>query len=121
MTNALHVICHHEGISFRGLHPIDAKRGLYLSECWIVNGDPAQLKGGYLYFHESSSKRAEFAAQILDVKPHPHSSGTTGIAFEIQRIRGAGQLWRGSKPTQKLPHGGIVAVDRLDVPMQVAA
>lgn len=107
--NEVHLICHPEGFSFRGLSPIDCAIGVYRSADWLFPGqDALKLKGGYLYFHDSSAKRSTFAGQILDVVPVEVTKTHIRVAFVVQRIKEAGVPWRGKKPTQKNPTGGIV-------------
>ena len=108
---ALHTICHREGLGYRGLHAIDRKDGLYLSECWSIrDADPESLIGGRLFFHESSYKAAGFAAEIISIAPWPMRKGRAGIAFTVRRLASAGQYWRGRTPSPSRPHGGIVDV-----------
>lgn len=111
MIKAIHMICHREGGSSRGLHTT-ATDELYRSECWqIRNGDPQLLVNGYIYFHESSNKPAYLAGRIMDVEPWPLASGKMGIAFMILIQSEIGQSWRGTKPSPKRPHGGIIDAD----------
>ena len=110
---AIHFICHSgEGKNWRGLHAIDRSQGIYLSECWIIrDGDPQSLVGGWLYLHDTSYRGAGFAAKILGIEKCTTKNKQPGLAFRIQRVKGAGQRWRGNTPTQSRPHGGIVEAD----------
>lgn len=106
---AIHTISHHDGRTFRGLHVVDRLRGEYRSESWsITDGNPRDLVGGWLYFHDSSYSRATFAAQIIDVIAIQGKSPSNRVAFRILRSPTAGQPWRGRTPSQRVPHGGIV-------------
>lgn len=109
LVNELHTICHHEGTRFKGLFLLDIEQGLYRSENWpISSGDPYSLKGGSLYFHDSSAKRSTFAAKIIEVIPVQETRSNLLVALVVRRKTEAGVPWRGKKPTQKNPTGGIV-------------
>lgn len=110
---AIHLICHQEGLTRRGLHCIDSKVGLYLSECWVIE-NAASLCGGWLYFHETSALPADFAGRIQEIQSCVRDDGKIGTAFVVKKTPHAGQRWRGVKPGQKKPHGGIVEADNRD-------
>lgn len=111
---AIHVICHHDGLRYVGLTEIDLARGEYLSEAWaITNGDPADLLGGWLYFHDSSNSRSTFAGHILEVIPHVSDTRRQLVAFRVRREPSVGSVaWRGVKASRKVHNGGLVLASR---------
>jgi hypothetical protein len=110
LVNEMHVICHHEGTSFKGLRTLDRKEGLYRSEDWpISRGDPRKLEGGYLYLHDTSAKASTFAAQILEVIPVKATKTNVRVALVVRRVKEHSVPWRGKKPNQTDPAGGIVS------------
>jgi hypothetical protein len=110
LVKEIHLICHHNGTSFNGLCAVDGIEGLYRSEDWPLAGEDAHsLKGGYLYFHDSSAKASTFAAEIVDVIPVKETTTHVRVAFVVRRIKDAGVPWRGKRPTQKNPTGGVVS------------
>jgi hypothetical protein len=107
--SGIHVICHQQGDSYRGLEPLDADRSRYLSHSWLIrDGNPMDLLGGKIYFHESRKLPATLSATIVDVSPWPASKNRSRVAFEIEVLPEVGQSWRGSTPSPTRPHGGIV-------------
>lgn len=110
---AIHTICHHDGLSYVGLTRIKGSPGEYLSEAWdVTSGDPADLVGGWLYFHDSSNSRSTFAARILEVTLVISDTGRLLVAFRVKRERVASVAWRGTKASRKVHNGGIVVASR---------
>jgi hypothetical protein len=106
---AIHLICHSTTLGFRDLVAVKGSSGVYISTAWILKGfDPQTLKTGRVYFHESSNRRAVFAARVVDVTPCNDNESRPKWALTLQRIRLNGQPWRGKIPSQNRHHGGIV-------------
>jgi hypothetical protein len=106
---AIHTICKSIGLRFRGLTPIGHGTGEFLSEAWhVTNGDPANLIGGWLYFHDSSNSRSTFAARILDAIPRNSDTGKLLVAFRVKRDKVGSVGWRGTKASQSVHNGGMI-------------
>lgn len=106
---ALHVICKQTNSRFIGLTPIDNRSGEYLSEAWhIRTGNPLDLVGGWLYFHDSSNLRSTFSARILEVIPQPETRPPL-VALRIRRVPSPLSVgWRGGKASQSNYNSGVV-------------
>lgn len=103
---ALHVICKQTDSRFTGLTAIDSRSGEYRSDDWhIKNGNPLDLLGGWLYFHDSSTLRSTFSARILEVIPT--KTMRARVAFRVRRITTPTVNWRGKK-ARRDDNGGVV-------------
>lgn len=66
MTSKIHFICKDK----EGVHPIDAKAGIYESEAWLLSAEEmAALKGGEILLHETKSTASYFGGTIMDARP----------------------------------------------------
>jgi hypothetical protein len=114
-VNAVHLICRREGMTFKGLEPVQGKRLSFRSCCWAFSDAEARsLIGGWIYLHPiSKSERSEFGGLVIDVHPAKRVGTATeeGYAFIFEaKPEGRGQHWRGRDHAMAWT-GGIVAAD----------
>lgn len=99
MTKALHLVCHREGTTLRGLRRWEGDPKGYRSCCWLVSdAQAAALIGGWIYFHEKKSAPSTFGGQIVGFEPgecEGEDMADRKVILFRAAAEGRGQSWRG--------------------------
>lgn len=84
MPSKIHLICKQGD----GLHVIDKKAAIFLSEAWLLAPSEIEaLQGGQVLLHGVKSQPSYFGGTILDVQPiegEAEEAGRVRCAFTIQ-------------------------------------
>lgn len=107
VMKAIHVICKQVDGQWTGY---ERDRGW--AESWIVPGDPAELRDGWIYFHQTYREPATLAARIYRVE-RLTGKKLRHVGFRVVEFPEAGQTWRGERPLAApgRSHGAMVEAD----------